>query len=70
MFLEVKDTSGYRCLVNTNQITSVIETEDKLTLITLTYCDSVVTPTPYDKIFDIISCYESYEVVSNSRKEG
>ncbi len=69
MFLEVKDIDGRRCLINTSQITSVIETDDKSTLITLTYCDSVVTPTPYDRIIDVISSYKSCEIVANSRKE-
>lgn len=35
MFLEVKDTSGYRCLVNTNQITSILEADNNTTLIIL-----------------------------------
>ena len=67
MFLEVKAIDGYRCLINIDQITSVIETDNNETLITLTYCDSVVTPTPYDKIIDAISRHEVCEVVANSR---
>ena len=68
MFLEVKNTNGDRCLINTNQITSIIETDNNTTLITLVYCDSVVTSTPYDKIIDVISRYEVYEIATNSRK--
>ena len=58
MFLEVKAIDGYRCLINTNQITSILETANNTTLITLTYCDSVITPTPYDKIIYAISRYD------------
>lgn len=58
MFLEVKSTNGSRCLINTNQITSVLEADNNTTLITLTYCDSVVTSTPYDKIIYAISRYD------------
>lgn len=70
MFLEVKNTNGSRCLINTNQITSIIETDNNTTLITLVYCDSVVTPTQYSNIIHAISRCEAFEVVSNSRKEG
>lgn len=58
MFLEVKAIDGYRCLINTDQITSVLEADNHTTLITLTYCDSVVTSTPYDKIIYAISRYD------------
>lgn len=58
MFLEVKSTNGSRCLINTNQITSILEAANNTTLITLTYCDSVVTSTPYDKIIYAISRYD------------
>lgn len=68
MFLEVKNTNGDRCLINTNQITSILETDNNTTLITLVYCDSVVTPKPYDKIIDVISRYEVCEIVAYSRK--
>lgn len=54
MFLEIKNnTNRGRCLININQITSILERKDGSTLIILVH-DSIITSTPYDEIIDTI----------------
>lgn len=61
-FFELEDCDGKKVLVNAEQITSIYKSDDNCTLITLTYCDCVITRTPYEDVVSMITNIYGYRL--------